>query len=401
MFARPRPKRPGAPLRGRYLVKHRAWNAWLRANDYVLELLKPPPHTQSPKSPKRVLLAVGGQLGDAVIATSMLAPLRSAIPGVEIGILCGSWNEPIFSRHPAIERVHTMDHWKVDRSSRALPRRWLVSRRMKAKAIDEIRAAHYDAAIDLSAYFPNSARLLWRAGVPVRVGFTSGGEGSLYTHPLAWSPGRHVTGDHLALLAMILPQMAVVPVLRYEMPEPAMDAVAAAERLLAGAGIASGEYVIVHAGAGVARKEWPVADWRAVVRRLTAEGVQVVLTGAGARQAALTRELSSGMSGVVDFCDRLGWEELRAVLKRARLVISVDTVAMHLAAAAGTPCVALMTAMDDPQRWRPLGERVTLLTTPVACAPCYRSRGCATMSCIREVTPEMVLAAASRYLNGA
>ena len=394
-----RPSHSGTPLRGRYLVKNPAWNAWLRANDYLLQLVAPSRSANASATPRRILLAIGGHLGDAVIATSVIAPLRSAIPNVEIGVLCGSWSAPIFTTHPAILRVHTMDHWKLARSSRSLPLRWNVARRMRAKAIAEIRAARYDAAIDLSAYFPNSARLLWRAQVPVRVGFRSGGDGPLYTHPVEWTAGSHVTGDHLALLRTILPLESAIPPLRYEIPEPGAAAAAAAERSLAGAGVAAGGYVVVHAGAGVPRKEWPVSKWRAVIREIAARGVGIVLTGAGARQATLTRALSEGMSGVVDLCDRLGWEEFRSLLGCARLVISVDTVTMHLAAAAGTPCVALMTAMDDPHRWRPLGQHVTLLTTPVPCAPCYRSRGCGPMSCIRDLTPEAVLAAASGYLN--
>ena len=399
-----RPSRSGTPLRGRYLVRNPAWNAWLRANDYVMDLVAPTRTAKQPETPRRILLAVGGHLGDAVIATSIIAPLRTAIPNVEIGVLCGSWSVPVFTTHPAILTVHAVDHWKLARSSRSLPARWNLARRMRAKAIAEIRAAGYDAAIDFSAYFPNSARLLWRAGVPVRVGFTSAGDGVLYTHPVEWTAGRHVTGDHVALLRTILPHIPAMPSLRYDVPEPGAAAAAAAERSLARAGITPGDYVVVHAGAGVARKEWPLAKWRALIQEITTRGrggLRVVLTGAGAQQATLTRALSEGMTGgaVVDLCDQLGWEEFRSVIARARLVISVDTVAMHLAAAAGTPCVALMTAMDDPQRWRPLGEEVTLLTTPVPCAPCYRSRGCAPMSCIRDLTPDAVLAAASRYLN--
>jgi ADP-heptose:LPS heptosyltransferase len=394
-----RTRQPGTPLRGRYLVKNPAWNAWLRANDYLLELLPAPPNGRTPESPKRVLLAVGGQLGDAVIATAILPPLRSAFPGVEIGVLCGSWSRVIFSNHPAIARVHTIDHWKLDRSARPLPARWLVARRTTTSAIAEIRGSNYDVAIDLSAHYPNSARVLWRAGVPFRAGFTSGGDGPLYTHPLSWTPGRHVAEDHLALVRSILPQVSPATALRYDVPAPPNDAAAAVERSLARVGVAGSRYVVVHVGAGLARKEWPLDTWRIVVRKLVASGVRVVLTGAGKRQAALTRALSEGIGGVVDLCDQLVWDEFRWLLSRARLVISVDTVAMHLAAAANTPCVALMTAMDDPWRWRPLGDRVTLLTTPVPCAPCYRSRGCASMSCIREITPENVLAAAEACLG--
>ena len=123
-------------------------------------------------------------------------------------------------------------------------------------------------------------------------------------------------------------------------------------------------------------------------------GTRVALTGSGSAQLAQARVLAEAVPGTVNLAGELRWNEFRAVLATARVVLSVDTVAMHLAAAEGTPCVALMTGMDRPERWRPLGLAVVVLTEPVACAPCFRSRGCAAMSCVREVQVEAVLEAA-------
>jgi ADP-heptose:LPS heptosyltransferase len=136
-----------------------------------------------------------------------------------------------------------------------------------------------------------------------------------------------------------------------------------------------------------------------VVRELGAMGVRSVLTGSGIPQTALATRVAAAVSGAVNLSDRLDWNEFRAVVAGARVVLSVDTVAMHLAGAAGRPCVSLMTGMDVPQRWRALGSQVTVLSEPVACAPCFRSRGCAKMSCVRDITSESVIAASRRYLN--
>jgi ADP-heptose:LPS heptosyltransferase len=73
---------------------------------------------------------------------------------------------------------------------------------------------------------------------------------------------------------------------------------------------------------------------------------------------------------------------------------------MHVAAAQRRPCIAIMTGVDDPARWRPLGDHTTVLTDRVPCAPCYRSRGCAAMSCIRGVSTTAVLDAVAPYLPG-
>src|SRR5437588_13129587 len=58
-----RPSRRGAPLRGRYLVKSPAWNTWLRANDYVMELVASSRSAHATETPRRILLAVGRHLG--------------------------------------------------------------------------------------------------------------------------------------------------------------------------------------------------------------------------------------------------------------------------------------------------------------------------------------------------
>lgn len=81
---------------------------------------------------------------------------------------------------------------------------------------------------------------------------------------------------------------------------------------------------------------------------------------------------------------RLSLKELAACLRRTRVVITNDSGPMHLAAAVGTPVVALFGTEDagsHPRRWGPWGSGHTVIHKP-----------------LEEITVEEVLAAVQRYL---
>lgn len=364
---------------GRYLVQNPLLLGWLRVSDLFLDVIRARPAAPVDASRVRaVLLAVGGHIGDAIIATALLAPVQRAFPSARIGVLTASWTRHIFERHPRVARVHVRDHWRHERGLRSWGRKMGASFATSRRARREIAAEAYDLAIDLSPYWPNAAMLLWRSGIPVRVGFTSGGRGKLFSHPVDWIPGRHASEDHLFLLRQVAPAMAGTSV-RYELP-PAHGEMPVA---LADA---SGRYVVLHMGAGHPLKEWPPEHWVEVARAVDAAGLRVVLTGAGVRQAAMARELAV-RAPAVNLCDALDWNGFRAVVEGARAVLTVDTVAGHLAAAVGTPSVVVMAVLDDARRWRPLGDRVAVVP--------YRVYSEAPEP---PVTPSAVLDAASGFL---
>src|SRR5215217_7956100 len=155
------------PLRGGYLARNPLLIAGLSLSDALLRLRPRRSPSAGRMPPRRVLLAVGGQLGDAVIASSMLPRVRAAWPEAEIGILAGSWAAPILRDHPLVARWHPVDHWKLNRTAQSWPERLRRHRASHRKALADIRAAEYDLAIDLYAFYPNMAPLLWRAGIPV------------------------------------------------------------------------------------------------------------------------------------------------------------------------------------------------------------------------------------------
>jgi ADP-heptose:LPS heptosyltransferase len=390
-----------SPLRGRYLVRNRPWNAYLHAADRLLALLARSESAKPLAPPRRILLAVGGHLGDAIIAASAVALARRAFPEAEIGMLVGSWARAGVEGHPDVRWIHTVDQWKMNRSAASLTAKWIHDRRSRREALREIRAVGYDAAVDLYVYYPNVAPLLWRAGIPIRIGYTRGGHGSLDTHPVDWADGdRHASEDHAALLRVLSPDLADVETPPYEVPPIPDAARQCAEATLREEGVRVGEYVVMHMTAGAPLREWPREKWRQLAEHLTAEGHQLVFTGSGAAQERAAADVARGLAGSVNLCGRLGWHEFIHVIARAQLVVSVETVAAHIAAAVGTPCVALWTGVTRLTHWRPLGPRSTVLVNPVPCAPCFRGSGCAAMSCVRDVSVDEVLKAVHGRVEG-
>lgn len=379
------------------MVRNRVWGAWMRVNDALLRMRRRSRENAQSAPPRRVLVCVGGHLGDAVIATKALSHLSRTKPAVEIGVLSGSWNREILESLPLVRWFHNVDHWKLNRKPQSFPSKWLAYRRSRSRAVREIRDANYDAAVDLYAYYPNFASTIAAARVPVRIGYGTGGSGPLYTRELKWQAGQPISEDHRAIMESLIPGLSwdSSGYALNEVPHAATERVAEILRKLR---LEPKGYAILHVGGGAALKEWPLDHWVTVACELLRGSVPVVLTGAGADDAAKARSLETAVAGVKNLCDRLPWMEFRAVIAQAAIVLSVDTVAMHLAAAEGTPCVAVMTGIDAPKRWNPVAANMRVLTHPVSCAPCYRSRGCSEMLCVRGVDPSTLLDAAASFL---
>lgn len=360
------PTEGGSPLRGRYLATNPALRALMAASDLLLAPLRFRRKPEAPPS-RRVLLCIGGHLGDAVIATAAIGRLADALPGTEIGVLMPSTSAVVLDGDPRITHRHVVDHWYFDRSSGGIVGKWSAWRRTRRRAIADLRAVGYDAAIDLYDYFPNSALLLWRAGIPVRIGFDAAGFSALYTNALQWpSDERHTAERQLLLLRTLVPTIVDRQAPITDLPGASRDVAARVEALLAGNRIAIGNFTLVHPGAGSPEKEWPAARWRELVERLVTDGETVVLTGRGPRERDLVRSLMRGLPRSVDLCDQLEWAELVQLVRLARRVISLDTAIAHVAGAVGTPAATLWTSPSNPNHWRPLGHSSVIVDCRLA-----------------------------------
>ncbi|MCX5725368.1 MAG: glycosyltransferase family 9 protein, partial [Nitrospirae bacterium] len=155
-------------------------------------------------------------------------------------------------------------------------------------------------------------------------------------------------------------------------------------------------WVAMNVSARWPTKRWPAASFAEVADRLQQEeSGSVVLIGGPGERAEVAAVKGKMKTPAIDLTGSTTVGLLPALLSKASLLITNDSGPMHVAAAVGTPVVALFGPTSEV-RTGPYGAGHHVVTGNVSCRPCF-SRTCRNvlpLECLRTVSPEQVLAAA-------
>jgi len=115
---------------------------------------------------------------------------------------------------------------------------------------------------------------------------------------------------------------------------------------------------------------WPTARFVDIAQRLVSTSkVEIVVLGAQA-DYPLGEVIRAEVDDVINLCGRLPIVETAAVLKECAVLVGLSTGTTHLAAAVGTPCVAIYGGRNFPGLWYPIGTEHVVLQDPVTCTGC-------------------------------
>jgi ADP-heptose:LPS heptosyltransferase len=264
--------------------------------------------------------------------------------------------------------------------------------------------------------------LTWLSGAPERLGYSSGGGGAFLTDARPYDPNSHVSFNARRLVAAAAnpgpdpstgsgsPRASsrgedpgLQPSEVWPRLVPPSDAVDRARTVL---GTNPRPLIGVHVSGGRASKQWHVDRFAAAARLLARQfGATIVLTGATADRPLvdLARRALHGVP-FVDASGALDLPTLAALLAELDLLVTSDTGPMHLAAAMGTPVVALF-GPSDPRRYGPLARHTRVVRVDLWCSPCGRVRlppeRCRghVPDCMDGISVDAVVAAAAELLT--
>jgi heptosyltransferase III len=348
------------------------------------------------KKTRRVLLYRLGSLGDMLVALPALHLVARAFPEAERRLLT---NFPVSTKAPAAAEilegsglVQGYVRYEVGtRSWGELARLWWTIARWRPQVLVYLGPVRgVDAAKRDAAFFRfcGVRRLI---GVPLTEGMQRNYYGA------ATGGKDHAMGDgHLeaeaARLVRCIGELGAVGEIgdpgRLGDPASWDLRLSAAEHESAARAIGDEalglEMIAASVGTKVQAKDWGRENWRALLGRIAEEypGRALSLAGAAeeseASEYAATGWRSHGGGPVVNLCGRLTPRESAAAIARARLFVGHDSGPMHLAAAVGTPVVAIFAARNIPRQWFPFGKQHRVVYHRVECW------GCGLETCIEQ-----------------
>lgn len=340
----------------------------------------------------RILIVRSSAIGDVVFASALPAAIRRAHPDAHIAWLVEPGIHELLLPDPAIDEVITWSkaEWvKLWKSGRKLE---LLGRVRQFRR--ELHARRFDVALDLQGLL-KSGFLTWLSGAPRRVGLGSK-EGSqwLMSEVIPRGGEKARIGSEYQYLAQqmgfdagdFLPTLTLAP-----------ETEAAAARKLEAHGLQAGRFAVFAPFTTRPQKHWFEDAWQALAPQLiAASGLTPVILGGPADQPAAAR-IAAADPRIVNLAGQTRLPEAAAVIARAALLIGVDTGLTHMGTALARPTVAIFGSTCPYQdTGRPTGSVIWL---GMPCSPCRRRPTCGgKFTCLRDITPERVLAQAQAML---
>ena len=314
----------------------------------------------------RTLIIKPSSLGDIVQALPVLTALKEAHPEAHVEWLVFHSFAGVLAGHPRIDDLIVFNR---DRARQFWnPLAWAEVLTLRRT----LRRKRFTAVLDLQGLFRSGQFTLW-TGAPDRVGFAEARElaSRFYTDKVSAPRQMHAVDRYLLLARHI---GLADPKSKNHLPVAAQTRETVRRRLIQ-RGLAPNEpFVVVSAHARWETKQWPPERFAEVLNHLhVATGARGVLVG-GRAAAVVNRAIGRAASvKPIDLVNHTTLKELVAVIAEARAMVTNDSGPMHVAAAVGTPVVAVF-GPTDPGRTGPYGPGHHVLAKRAACSPCFRRR---------------------------
>ena len=284
------------------------------------------------------------RLGDLILALPLVESLKARYPECRVDVMASLYASPILENNERISGIVRVQNDQLT---------W--SRHYRNDLEQKIKRAGYKVVVVL---YPERriSRLVYRAGLPIRIGTAGRFQSVFFTHRLLHSRKsnrKHESEYNLDFLKYFRPGRTIVHPSVY--PTPKEDD--HASRILGAAGVKR-PFIVIHPGSGGSAERWPMQAFVELYVRLKSQGCEVVITGSQAEGRNVRGTAAQLGIEITEITGQTDLRTLAALLSQASTVVANSTGPLHLAAAVGTGVVGLYPGkrIMSPVRWGPLGE---------------------------------------------
>lgn len=341
---------------------------------------------------KRILIIKPSSMGDVLHAFPAVHALMAADSGLAIDWVINPAFIELLDYLPGIRRKILFRRRELGRFSTFFSAAWELLR--------ELRREKYDAVIDLQGLFRSAL-----VGLFARGGLLYGPAAArekaaqwCYQRKLHYPDNiRHAIEKNCAMIREFsgLEQISG----SYPLPEVGKYT-DAARQLLSENGLQDKKLIAIAPGARWKTKQWPPEFFAAAAVKIADRlpEYSFVLLGSPAEQELCTRVMEAGKTiRITDLSGKTTPGVLVEIIRHSKLLICNDSGPMHIAAAAGTPVIALF-GPTDPALTGPYGPQCGVIQPDLDCLGCL-SKSCDTEQCHSSVKPERLAEQAFQFLE--
>jgi ADP-heptose:LPS heptosyltransferase len=335
------------------------------------------------------------RIGDFLLGVPAYRALRRARPKDRITAVVSPRVKDLAEACPYFDEVFLFEAAWLE-PDRGILDRW----RSALRLIRFLRSLRADWVLDFRDMSRMDPLVTGLSGARLRVGFDLGLPSRLFLNRAVPCPARdtHQLERNLLLLKALGVSGDGTAL---EVWTDERDRKTALEHLPRQEALPGTPRVAVHVGAAAPSKQWKAEDLSTLVQEAMSQFQAEVLLMGGAEDLDTAREVMEGLKGpVVNLVGKITLRQAAALLRTCAAFVGGDSGLGHLAAACGIPVVSLFSAANEPEVWKPRGERVRVLTSRPDCSPCksHRCRRTDGYFCMDDIRVEDVLEALRGFL---
>ena len=318
---------------------------------------------------KKYLLIRLGAIGDIVLVTAAIEAISQTEPDSQIDLVCKARFAGLLKGHPKLANVYGFDDTGRHQGLRGL-----------LLFIHELSANKYSFIIDLQNN-PRSRMITLCLNAGKKIHWS---KDTMRRRMLVWGQGRGKTYK-----TVIQRYLAAVEKAGIKQPEAKPKLYPVADDSIK---LPQGGFIAIAPGA-----HWPTKRWTgyaSLIAKMQNAYFKIVIVGDKSDKSIADEITAAAGVEITNLCGLLDLAQLTYVLSKAKLLVTNDTGAMHIAEAAGTPVVAIFGPTVKQFGFAPWRKESRVIETELDCRPCalHGSKTCPKghFNCMKLITAEQV-----------
>ncbi len=309
----------------------------------------------------KILLVQLSFLGDTILSTPVILGLKKIYPNAEISVLTTKISAGLLINDPLLDEVIIYDKKNLERGIIGLIKKAWQVRHRKFDKVYSLHRSH------------RTSVLLFLSGIGERIGFKDANLSFLYTDIRQKKQDDHAAMRNLSLLFDDFKEYNILKTeFRADLRlfEPSNESISQKVKNI------PKEFIVMAPGSAWKTKQWHWQGYLKVANYYMEQDMKVILIG-GSDDAAACRQIyckAVNDANIIDFAGQISILETMYIMKKAKLLICNDSMALHMASAFKTRTVAVFCA-TSPEfgfgPWLNPDSRVVEDQT-LDCKPCRR-----------------------------